>query len=119
MRETRGVVAMLVYDGDCAFCSRCARWLDARASGVEVVPWQEVDLASVGLTEDQVRAAAYWVDGGSAEGGADAVARALIACGRGYALVGRALRLPGVRRVAGAGYRLVARHRGRLSRWLR
>jgi hypothetical protein len=110
---------LLDYDGDCGFCTRCASWVGARAHDVEVVPWQQLDLARVGLTEEQVRAAAYWVDGPTVEGGERAVALALIACGRGYAVLGRGLLLPGVRRVAGVGYRYVARHRGRVSRILR
>jgi predicted DCC family thiol-disulfide oxidoreductase YuxK len=119
VRETRDVAAMLVYDGDCDFCTRCARWLDARAHEVEVVPWQALDLAEVGLTEEQVRAAAYWLEGTAVVGGERAVARSLVACGRGYAVLGRAVLLPGVRRVAGVGYRFVARHRSRLSAVLR
>jgi hypothetical protein len=108
-----------VYDGDCALCTRCAGWLDARARAVEVVPWQSLDLAGAGLTEGQVRAAAYWLDGATVDRAEGAVARSLMACGRGYAVLGRALLLPGVRRVAAVGYRLVARHRGRISAVLR
>lgn len=104
----------LVYDGGCGFCTRCARWLERHARGVEVVPWQSLDLADVGLSEQQVRAAAYWLDGRIVDSGEGAIARCLVACGSGYALLGRLLLLPGVRRVAAAGYRLVARHRGRL-----
>ena len=53
---------MLVYDGDCGFCTRCARWVGTRSHGVEVVPWQTLDLAALGLSEQQVRTAAYWLD---------------------------------------------------------
>ena len=105
---------MLVYDGDCGFCTRCALWVAARAVDVQVVAWQTLDLGDVGLTETQVRTAAYWVEGARVEGAERAIARALVACGRGYAVVGRLLLLPGVRRVAAVGYRFVARHRGRL-----
>ncbi len=109
------MAAMLVYDGGCGFCTRCARWLEPRAHDVEVVAWQSLDLAQVGLTEQQVRHAAYWVDGEVVEGAERAIARSLLACGGAYALMGRALLLPGVRRVAAVGYRFVARHRGRIS----
>ena len=114
MRQTPGVTPTLVYDGDCGFCTRCAHWLAVRATDVEVVPWQTLDLAEVGLTERQVREAAYWVDDGVVDGAEGAIARSLLACGRGDAVLGRILLLPGVRRVAAAGYRLVARNRGRL-----
>lgn len=105
---------MLVYDGDCGFCTRCALWVEAHADHVEIRPWQSLDLAAVGLTEAQVRAAAYWVDDDGVEAAERAVARALLRCGPGYRILGRALLLPGVRRVAAVGYRFVARHRGRL-----
>ncbi len=114
MRQTRWVTARLVYDGDCGFCTRCARWLDRNARDVEVVPWQSLDLAEVGLTEQQVRAAAYWLDDQVVDSGEGAIARSLVACGSGYAVLGRLLLLGGVRRVAAVAYRLVARHRGRL-----
>lgn len=36
----------LVYDGDCAFCTRCATVArQVLPAGVAVVPWQEYDLA--------------------------------------------------------------------------
>jgi predicted DCC family thiol-disulfide oxidoreductase YuxK len=107
-------VATLLYDGGCGFCTRCARWLQAHAQGVDVVPWQAADLASLGLTEQQVREAAYWVDGTAIDGAEGAIARSLVACGAGYALIGRLLLRPGVRRVAGVGYRFVAKHRAHL-----
>jgi hypothetical protein len=46
---------------------------------VEVVPWQGLDLAEVGLTEEQVRAAAYWLDGQVVDSGEGAIARSLVA----------------------------------------
>ena len=107
-------MATLVYDGGCGFCTRCARWLQAHAAGVDVVPWQSTDLAGLGLTEDEVRDAAYWVDETTIDGAEGAIARSLVACGRAYAVIGRLLLLPGVRGVAGVGYRFVARHRAHL-----
>jgi hypothetical protein len=46
---------VLIWDGDCAFCARCAAF-QARhrlGAGVDVVPWQDVDpppWLTVGLT---------------------------------------------------------------------
>jgi hypothetical protein len=73
-----------------------------------------LDLAEVGLTEEQVRAAAYWLDGQVVDSGEGAIAVRWSHEGSGYAVLGRLLLLAGVRRVAASGYRLVARHRGRL-----
>lgn len=105
---------MLVYDGECGFCTRCAAWVEKHGRGIRISPWQALDLDEVGLTERQVRAAAYWVEGSRAEAGERAVARALMACGRGYRVLGHVLLLPGVRRLSAVGYRFVAQHRGRL-----
>jgi predicted DCC family thiol-disulfide oxidoreductase YuxK len=103
-----------VYDGDCGVCARWATWLGERAPSLEVAPSQSLDLRALGLTEEQVATAAYWVDGSRVEGAERAIARALIACGRGYGVLGRALLLPVVRPAAGVVYRWVAQHRNRL-----
>lgn len=104
----------LVYDADCGFCTRCADFLRAR-SGCEVTPWQSMDLAAVGLTEEQVTSAAYWLEEGTTRRGARAIAAALRAChARGYRLVGRLIDLAPVRPLAALGYSVVARYRYRL-----
>ena len=57
---------LLVYDGDCSFCSSSARWITARWNGPQrAVAWQHLtaaDLERLGLTADDVRDAAWWVD---------------------------------------------------------
>ena len=38
-----------VYDGDCAFCTSCAQFIERRIpTGARVVPWQFADLAALG-----------------------------------------------------------------------
>jgi predicted DCC family thiol-disulfide oxidoreductase YuxK len=86
----------LVYDGDCAFCTRSAavarRVLPADCA---VVPWQGADLASVGTTAERAQQEVLWVPRtGDVVGGARAVAAALCAAGSGWALLGRLLQLP-------------------------
>jgi predicted DCC family thiol-disulfide oxidoreductase YuxK len=103
-------VPTLVYDADCGFCTRSADFVAARSSA-EVASWQSLDLPEVGLTEEQVTTAAYWLDGDQTLRGARAVAAALRSCGPGWRLVGRALDLPPVRPLAAAGYAVVARYR--------
>jgi predicted DCC family thiol-disulfide oxidoreductase YuxK len=106
----------LVYDGDCGFCSRCARWaIDRFRTEVPVVPWQAYDLAAVGLTEADVRAASYWVHAdGTTSPGHLGVAQALLAMRGGWPLLGRLLLVWPVRVVAQVVYRVVARNRYRL-----
>src|ERR1700704_5720040 len=57
---------LLVYDGDCSFCSSTARWITARWNGPQqAVAWQHLsvdELERLGLTLDDVRRAAWWID---------------------------------------------------------
>jgi predicted DCC family thiol-disulfide oxidoreductase YuxK len=108
---------VLIYDGDCGFCTTSARWVEERLPlGYPVVAWQSVpDLADLGLTERQVQTAAWWIDvDGTPHRGARAIARALIAMKGRWSLVGRALLVPPVNWLADLGYALVARNRYRL-----
>lgn len=56
---------VLVFDGDCAFCTRSAevaeRWVRS-GDGYAVAPWQHLDLAALGLTAAQCDAALTFVD---------------------------------------------------------
>ena len=108
----------LVYDADCGFCTRCADFARARGT-YTVAPWQDLDLAAIGLSEQQVSEAAYWLDGTTTRRGARAIAAALRAFRPGprlvgYRLLGRLIDLPPLRPVAALGYGLVARYRYRL-----
>jgi predicted DCC family thiol-disulfide oxidoreductase YuxK len=106
---------VLVFDGDCGFCTTWARrW--QRWSGLDrVEPWQFLDLESLGLTEDQCSTAVQWVaEDGTVAGAEDAVIAALRHGGNAWAVLGRMLALPGVHALAGAVYRLVAKYRYRL-----
>ena len=54
--------ATFVYDGDCAFCTLCARFIERRIpSRATVIPWQFADLPALGLTREQAEAAVQWV----------------------------------------------------------
>ncbi|MHB8463233.1 MAG: thiol-disulfide oxidoreductase DCC family protein [Acidimicrobiales bacterium] len=109
----------LIYDGDCGFCTSSAHWIAARWTGSSLaVAWQQLGpegLASAGLTESDVRRAAYWVDarGGVFRGHA-AVAKSLLEAGGALRLVGRLLLTPPVSWLARPGYWVVARSRHRL-----
>lgn len=104
---------VLLWDGACGFCARSVQWLHRHSRvAIETRPVQSVlaDLpADVCVTaERQV----LWVGAnGQVEGGSRAIIAALRAAGRpGWALALRLLQ-PFTR----WGYRLVARHRGRLG----
>ena len=112
--------AVLVFDGDCGFCSAAAEWIAARWKSprtADVVPWQrlgEEGLHRLGLTRSDVTRAAWWVAGDKRSGGHLAVARALVAAGGGWGAVGRLMLVPPVRWAGAICYRLVAHYRYRL-----
>ena len=104
----------LLYDGDCGFCSSSARLAGRLAPAVQVLPYQHCDLPAFALTAEECAEALRWVGTGGPASGAGAIARLLVAAGGVWTLLGRLLLLRGVRRVAEAGYRLVAANRYRL-----
>ena len=104
----------LIYDADCGFCTRSARWLAGpQADRVRIIPWQAVaDLAKLGLREDDVTNQAYWQeDSGTLKPGSEAIAAAMVARGGPAAGVGRLIASPSVAPVAASVYRWVAAHR--------
>ncbi|MFF0099849.1 thiol-disulfide oxidoreductase DCC family protein [Micromonospora sp. NPDC005257] len=105
-----------VYDGDCAFCTSCAQFIERRVpTGARVVPWQFADLAALGLTEAECEEAVQWVGAaGSRAAGPDAVARLLGDSGPLWRFAGAGLRLAPVRAAAWPAYRWVARNRHRM-----
>jgi predicted DCC family thiol-disulfide oxidoreductase YuxK len=110
---------LLVYDGDCSFCSSSARWIAERWHGPEqAIAWQHLGterLERLGLTVDDVRRAAWWIDpSDGASRGAPAVARALQAADRWPSVVGRILLVPPFRWLAAGAYPVIARWRHRL-----
>jgi predicted DCC family thiol-disulfide oxidoreductase YuxK len=105
-----------VYDGDCGFCTSCARFARRRVpTPAAIEPWQLLDLAALGLTEAECEAAVQWAEPGRAPlAGPDAIAALLHTSHRRWRLVGRLLRLPPVRALAWPAYRWVARNRHRM-----
>lgn len=109
---------MLIYDGDCSLCSSSARWIAARWNGPQqAVAWQHLSadqLERLGLTLDDVRSAAWWIDASGTSRGHLAIARALRAADGWPAVVGRILLVPPFRWLAAGAYPLIARWRHRL-----
>jgi predicted DCC family thiol-disulfide oxidoreductase YuxK len=112
----RGRRPVLLYDGDCGFCTRCAELLDrwVRTSAT-LTPWQLADLDALGTTPSRAEREVLWVGtDGRIEGGAAAVARVLRTGGRGWRVLGVLLSLPPVRWLGSVLYRLIAHNRHRL-----
>lgn len=105
----------LIYDGDCAFCTRCARVVERIGPDAEVLAWQFTDLAGLGLTAEQASEAVQWVQiDGTVRSGHAAIAAMLSTAGPIWKISGRTLLLPGVSWIAAKVYRLVADNRYRL-----
>jgi predicted DCC family thiol-disulfide oxidoreductase YuxK len=107
---------LLVYDGDCGFCTKTARWIERRLPAPAVArPGQALDLAELGLTDADVAAAAWWVESdGTLRRGHAAIGRALAVSGGAWGLVGRALLVPPVSWLARPVYAVVARNRSKM-----
>ena len=106
----------LIYDGDCAFCTRSVDWATRHFGRTPIItPWQRADLPALGLTQEQCETAVQFVDQqGRVGSGEVAVARLLIYAGKGWQVLGRIMLIPGIRHICGVGYRWVARHRHQL-----
>jgi predicted DCC family thiol-disulfide oxidoreductase YuxK len=108
----RGV---LVFDGDCGFCTWSAVRIERWSSGsLDVVPWQRADLEGLGLTPAQCSAAVQFVGARGVASGGAAVARALQQCRQPWRAVGHTLEQPWLAPVVERGYVVVAANRHRL-----
>jgi predicted DCC family thiol-disulfide oxidoreductase YuxK len=105
-----------VYDGDCAFCSSCARFIERRVSTrAQVVPWQRSDLAALGLTEAQAEEAVQWVEPGRPTmAGPAAIAVLLLDAQWYWRILGALLRPKPVQWLAWPVYRWISRNRHRM-----
>jgi predicted DCC family thiol-disulfide oxidoreductase YuxK len=108
--------AVLIFDGDCGFCTTTANFIEHRSSTpIEIHPWQFIDVTKYGLTEAQVSAKVYMVVNGQAFAGHEAFAQILI-LQRNLFLraLGRTLMAPPFSWLARPGYALVAKYRHKL-----
>ncbi len=114
---SRSDAALLVYDGDCAFCQRC---IDVGSKILPVPfqaePYQFLPLHDLGLTVQQASSAVWWVQPSRpGRSGHRAVAGLLQVQQRWWwSSAGWLLEHPPVSAVAAWMYALIARHRHRL-----
>jgi predicted DCC family thiol-disulfide oxidoreductase YuxK len=106
---------VLVYDGECEFCTRLARWVEQRdrKHRVAVKPSQESGLIeALGLTREEVGRAAWAVEpGGRRFEGAAAINRVLRELGGGWSLAASPYGAPPIRWLENRYYKRVARRR--------
>ena len=105
----------LVYDGECEFCSRLARWVERndRRGRVLVRPNQEPGLIELlGLTREEVDRASWVVEpGGRKFEGAAGISRVLRELGGAWSWLGSLYLLPPLGWVEDRYYGRVARRR--------
>ena len=97
---------VVIYDGECAFCKECVRWVAKRAT-ITALPFQSADLAKFNLTYEQCSKEVVAIINGKVLGGSSAVA-ALLKVSR-HRAIGNLIMLSGP--LGRRGYRWVASHR--------
>jgi predicted DCC family thiol-disulfide oxidoreductase YuxK len=106
---------VLVFDGDCAFCTSSAHRLERIGPKAEIVAWQFADLDELGITAAQATEAVQWIGvDGRVRSGHEAIAAALGTAGWPWRIAGRLITLPGISTLAAVTYRWIARNRYRL-----
>ncbi len=116
MSETTDPKPILIFDGDCGFCTMSInfvqRWIKPRA---RIVAWQLTDLDALGVTQQECAEAIQWIPrhGQKLSGGA-AAAAALKSAPSPWPLLGALLDAPALRVVTDRAYKLIARNRYRL-----
>lgn len=105
-----------VYDGDCAFCSSCARfvqrWIPTPA---RVEAWQLTDIAALGLTVEECDAAVQWSRSATQHSsGPEAIADLLKSSRPWWRVAGHLLSLRPVLWAAWPAYHWVSRNRDKL-----
>jgi len=107
---------VLLYDGDCAFCTSCVQLVEKGIRpNAEILAWQFADLAELRVSEEQASDAVQWISpDGAVRSGHEAIAAMLCSSGPSWRIVGRILLLPGIAWTAAHVYRLVAANRHRL-----
>ncbi len=109
-------MATFLYDGDCSFCSSCARFLEKHIpTRARVAAWQFTDIAALGLTVDDCDAAVQWIpDGGATLAGPEAISALLRDAGSFWRPLGWLLGRRPVLWLAWPAYRWISRNRHRL-----
>ncbi|MGH3712679.1 MAG: thiol-disulfide oxidoreductase DCC family protein [Micromonosporaceae bacterium] len=107
---------IFLYDGDCSFCTTCARFIERRMrTRAAVVAWQFADLDKLGVTRQQAEEAVQWIgDDGRLASGPEAIAVLLTDAGSYWRPMGFLLGLKPVLWLAWPVYRLISRNRHRL-----
>lgn len=108
----------LVFDGDCGFCTASVHVLETWCRpAVRFAPWQALDLAAHGLTEQQVNKSVQWLPisaDAPIRSGAAAVAQVLLRSRPPWRPIGALMLVPPISWLAAGAYHLISANRYRL-----
>lgn len=111
----RAFASVLIFDGDCAFCSSSARLLKKLTRNrIAVEPFQLLPLADYDLNQELTSKAIYYVTPTENYVAARAIARALIDSKTPWSIAGFLMNLPVVVSFAELVYYWVAKNRHKL-----
>ena len=106
---------MLIFDGDCKFCSSSARaFIRMTKNRIATAPYQRSDLAALGLKLTDCEQAVQYVSARGIQSGHLAIAQGLIDSKTIWSMAGYVLKWPVVTSVAFVVYHWVAKNRHRL-----
>lgn len=113
---TKSETAVLIFDGDCGFCTTTANYIKANSSvAIEIHPWQWIELAAYGLTKAQASLKVQMFANGKTFGGHKAFAKLLrIQKQWWFKLLGGILVIPPFSWGARVGYYFIAKYRHKL-----
>ena len=107
---------VLIFDGDCGFCTTTANWIQRNSQlALEIEPYQWSNLAAVGLTEAEAAAKVQLVAEGKIFAGHFCMAKLLMMQSNALLrLLGAVMVCPGVNWISAMAYDLIAANRHRL-----
>ena len=116
MTDTTPEDGRLLFDGDCGFCTKSIAWLDARSMlGHPAMPWQSVPEDELPVPVERLTTEVVLeLPDGRVLGGADALAASVRASGSPLRFLGVVVAAAGLRVLARAVYRVIARNRYRM-----
>lgn len=108
-------VPVLIFDGDCAFCSSSARLLRKMTRNkIAIEPYQYLALDKYELDAEKTSKAVYYVTRSETFSAAKAIAKCLIDARTPWSIAGVLLNIPVVISVAELVYAWVSKNRHRL-----
>jgi predicted DCC family thiol-disulfide oxidoreductase YuxK len=116
MATAGAVKPVLIFDGDCGFCTTTANWIEKRSlTPLEIQPYQWAKLAGFGLTENEAADKVQLVVDGKIFAGHHCMAKLLLIQPNVLLkFVGAVMVMPGVDPISAKVYEWVAANRHKL-----